>query len=311
MGRNRGQARRNRLTRAQWHLQVARGGATRATRVRTTAADVRTPRNRTSHWTSSAHCKRQGGALSLSGTLFFDTNTTQRTLISATTPAGEFTSILSPDTPAGPSPGARRWRSTFVTFVAQGLWHVWIGLRPTWPSCSSCCFPACYARYQRAAAGKPSPRSVKRRATSSRSSRPSRWRIPSPLALAATGTVNIPVRPVEVRHRGVDRDCRPFESFPRRGAGAPRPGVRVRPGTWIWLRQCAGGAGCPRRAAGADAGGLQYGRGAGAAARWSCWCSRCCFAPGNRPFTPGVSCRRRLSGPQWPAPHWLVARVSV
>jgi len=73
-----------------------------------------------------AHCEKQG-ALTLDANLFFDTNTTQRTLISAVTPACEFTSILSPDSPGWTEPPAPSVLTTFATFVRQGLWHVWIG----------------------------------------------------------------------------------------------------------------------------------------------------------------------------------------
>jgi hypothetical protein len=73
-----------------------------------------------------AQCEKPG-ALSLTGDVFFDTNTTQRTLVSATTPAGQFTSILSPDSPRWTEPSAPSFFGTLATFVGQGLWHVWIG----------------------------------------------------------------------------------------------------------------------------------------------------------------------------------------
>jgi hypothetical protein len=67
------------------------------------------------------------GTLNLSGTLFFDKDATQRTLIDITTPGGQFTSILSPGSPRWSEPPAPSVLATFRTFVGQGLWHVWIG----------------------------------------------------------------------------------------------------------------------------------------------------------------------------------------
>ncbi len=67
------------------------------------------------------------GALALSATLFFDKDATQRTLIDIATSAGQFTSILSPSSPRWIEPAAPSALATFRTFVGQGLWHVWIG----------------------------------------------------------------------------------------------------------------------------------------------------------------------------------------
>ena len=69
----------------------------------------------------------EAGALVVSGTLFFDKDATQRTLIDITTPGGQFTSILSPGSPRWIEPAAPSVLATFRTFVGQGLWHVWIG----------------------------------------------------------------------------------------------------------------------------------------------------------------------------------------
>jgi hypothetical protein len=73
-----------------------------------------------------ASCAK-AGRLALTADLFFDTDPTQRTLVDFVTPAGQFTSVL--------SPGSRRWvepakpsaLATFWIFVGQGIWHVWIG----------------------------------------------------------------------------------------------------------------------------------------------------------------------------------------
>jgi hypothetical protein len=78
---------------------------------------------------SDAHPKSVAptGPLALSATLFFDKDATQRTLIDVSTPGGQFTSILSPGATTWHEPPAPSISKTFSTFVGQGLWHVWIG----------------------------------------------------------------------------------------------------------------------------------------------------------------------------------------
>lgn len=74
----------------------------------------------------TGHCAKPG-PLTIAANLFFDTDPTQRTLIDLTTPGGQFTSILSPSAPRWFEPPAPSWLATFATFAGQGLWHVWIG----------------------------------------------------------------------------------------------------------------------------------------------------------------------------------------
>ena len=142
-----------------------------------------------------AHCTT-AGALSLSGTLFFDTNTTQRTLLGAVTPAGEFTSILSPDSPNWTESPAPSVLATFGTFVGQGLWHVWIGydhlaflLLLLLPGVLRA---AGVAGWQPVPTVRETARDLFRIITAFTLAHS------LTLALAATGTVTIPVRPVEV-----------------------------------------------------------------------------------------------------------------
>jgi hypothetical protein len=141
-----------------------------------------------------ATCAKQG-AITLSATLFFDTNTTQRTLIGATTPAGEFTSILSPDAQTWLEPPAPSVWATFATFVGQGLWHVWIGydhlaflLLLLLPGV----LKAVNAGWQPTATFKETARDLFRIITAFTLAHS------VTLALATTGTVSIPVRPIEV-----------------------------------------------------------------------------------------------------------------
>jgi hypothetical protein len=74
----------------------------------------------------TATCETKG-SLAVSATLFFEKDATQRTLIDITTPGGQFTSILSPTAAQWREPPAPSLIATFTTFVGQGLWHVWIG----------------------------------------------------------------------------------------------------------------------------------------------------------------------------------------
>ncbi len=141
-----------------------------------------------------AQCAKPG-ALSLNADLFFDTNTTQRTLISVTTPAGQFTSILSPDSRRWREPPAPSVLATFATFVGQGLWHVWIGydhlaflLLLLLPGV----LRAVGAGWQAVPTFRETARDLFRIVTAFTLAHS------LTLALAATGTVSIPVRPVEV-----------------------------------------------------------------------------------------------------------------
>jgi hypothetical protein len=74
-----------------------------------------------------ATCSNTEGPLALQANLFFDTNPTQRTLINIDTPTGQFTSILSPASPQWAQPATPSILATLTTFTGQGMWHVWIG----------------------------------------------------------------------------------------------------------------------------------------------------------------------------------------
>jgi hypothetical protein len=74
-----------------------------------------------------ATCNETAGPLALQANLFFDTNPTQRTLIDIDTPKGQFTSILSPASQEWVQPATPSILAAFTTFIGQGMWHVWIG----------------------------------------------------------------------------------------------------------------------------------------------------------------------------------------
>ena len=142
----------------------------------------------------TASCATQG-PIALTGTLFFDTNSTQRTLIDVTTQAGQFTSILSPATPRWLEPAAPSVLTTFGTFVGQGLWHVWIGydhlaflLLLLLPGV----LRASGASWQGAPTFRETARDLLRIITAFTLAHS------ITLALATTGAVHVPVRPVEI-----------------------------------------------------------------------------------------------------------------
>ena len=175
------------------HLAIARGGQACETRLADLLLTTHAQEPNLS-LDFRAHCAKQG-ALSLTGDLFFDTNTTQRTLISAVTPAGQFTSILSPGSPRWTEPPAPSVLATFATFVGQGLWHVWIGydhlaflLLLLLPGV----LRAVGTGWQAVPTFPETARDLLRIITAFTLAHS------LTLALAATGTVTIPVRPVEV-----------------------------------------------------------------------------------------------------------------
>ena len=67
------------------------------------------------------------GPLDISTDLFLQESASQRTLIDITTATGQFTAALSPGAPRWTEPKSPSVLATFATFVAQGTWHVWIG----------------------------------------------------------------------------------------------------------------------------------------------------------------------------------------
>jgi hypothetical protein len=137
----------------------------------------------------------KAGALSVSATLFFERDATQRTLIDITTPGGQFTSILSPGAPRWNEPAAPSTFDTFCTFVGQGVWHVWIGydhlaflvllLLPS-------VLRSTGVGWRGAGGFREASRDLFRIITAFTLAHS------VTLALAATGTVRVPVRPIEI-----------------------------------------------------------------------------------------------------------------
>jgi hypothetical protein len=132
---------------------------------------------------ASAKARATDAPLSITANLFFDKDATQRTLLDITTPGGQFTSILSPATPTWSEPKAPSALHTFTTFTAQGLWHVWIGYDHL----------AFLLLLILPGVLRPQPAADLLRIITAFTVAHS-----ITLALATTGTVHIPVRPIEV-----------------------------------------------------------------------------------------------------------------
>ncbi len=67
------------------------------------------------------------GPLAIAAGLFLDASTSRRTLIDITTAAGHFTATLSSHEPLWLEPEVPSALATFIDFIGQGTWHVWIG----------------------------------------------------------------------------------------------------------------------------------------------------------------------------------------
>jgi hypothetical protein len=144
---------------------------------------------------ASTTSRRPAGPLTLSATLFFDKDATQRTLIDVSTPAGQFTSILSPAETTWREPPAPSISETFSTFVGQGLWHVWVGYDHL-AFLLLLLLPGVLKRtgtgWQGTGSFGETARDLFRIITAFTLAHS------VTLALAATGTVHVPVRPIEI-----------------------------------------------------------------------------------------------------------------
>jgi hypothetical protein len=67
------------------------------------------------------------GPLAITAGLFLDASASRRTLIDVTTAAGHFTATLSSHEPRWLEPEAPSALATVIDFIGQGTWHVWIG----------------------------------------------------------------------------------------------------------------------------------------------------------------------------------------
>lgn len=107
------------------NLQVARGGAECSL-----ASDdlLLTQHAQEPHLSvvMSATCPASG-ALRLTGSLSFANDSSQKILLDVTTPGGQHVSALSTREPEWVEPSSPSWAASLLTFLVQGVWHVWIG----------------------------------------------------------------------------------------------------------------------------------------------------------------------------------------
>jgi hypothetical protein len=134
-------------------------------------------------------------ALTLAADLFFDTTPTQRTLVDIVTLAGQFTSVLSPESRKWVEPAAPSMLATFTTFVGQGLWHVWVGYDHL-AFLVLLLLPGVLRSTGAGWQGVGTLRDTARDLLSIITAFTLAHSIT--LALAATGTVQVPVRPIEI-----------------------------------------------------------------------------------------------------------------
>jgi hypothetical protein len=106
-------------------INLTRGGVACALDVREVALAERFEQNYLSVLLD-ARCP-QGGRLAIGGALFMQGDASQRVLLSATRAEENLTGVISANTPRWEEPErASAWRS-FARFVGEGVWHVLIG----------------------------------------------------------------------------------------------------------------------------------------------------------------------------------------
>jgi hypothetical protein len=106
-------------------IEVDRGGATCALRMHDFALARRLEQNFLSV-AMEARCTRPG-VLHVGGPLFMSGDASQRVLISATRGGDAFQGVITPQSGGWTEPAeVSAWRS-FARFVGEGVWHVWVG----------------------------------------------------------------------------------------------------------------------------------------------------------------------------------------
>jgi hypothetical protein len=106
-------------------LSVQRGGAACELRVRDFALAVRSEQNFLSV-AMQAEC-RAPGRVTIDGSLFMSGDASQRVLLSAVRAKDQFTAALSAAEPSWTEPAKASAWDSFVRFVGEGIWHVLIG----------------------------------------------------------------------------------------------------------------------------------------------------------------------------------------
>ena len=189
--------------------------------------------------------------------------------------------------------------STFATFVGQGLWHVWIGYDHL-AFLLLLLLPSVLRSTGNAGASTGSFRETARDLLES--SPPSRWRTPSPSALAATGTVHVPVRPIEIAIALSIVIAGLLNLFPR----AARARLALAFGFGLIHGFGFANALAELGTQGARLVPTLAGFNVGvelAQLTLVLWCCPSCCAPGTPCSIPGASCRPRRLPRRWPAPR--------
>lgn len=106
-------------------LSVRRGGAACSLRVNDLALAEHAEQNYLSI-AMQADCPG-AGPLDLGGSLFLTGDASQRVLLSVTRGADSFTGVLSPSQPRWQEPAQASAWASFVRFIGEGIWHVLIG----------------------------------------------------------------------------------------------------------------------------------------------------------------------------------------
>jgi len=170
-------------------LRVSRGGAPCALRFGTPWLTKRLGQTYLS-LDLAADCS-VAGRLAVASTLFFDQDAYHRALISLRTPTTTFAATLSPATRAWSEPAqASAWRSA-ISFVGQGMWHVWTGYDHL-VFLLLLLLPAVVPRADSASRGRAVALDLARIVTAFTVAHS------ITLGLAATGTVRLPPQPIEV-----------------------------------------------------------------------------------------------------------------
>ena len=137
-----------------------------------------------------AGCAGQG-ALAVASGLFFDADAYHRVLVSLQTPTTSFAATLAPRSRAWSEPAQdSAWR-TAISFVGQGIWHVWTGYDHL-VFLLLLLLPAVVPRCGAASLGRAVALDLARIVTAFTVAHS------ITLGLAATGTVRLPQQPIEV-----------------------------------------------------------------------------------------------------------------
>ena len=250
-------------------LSVQRGGAPCALRVQ----DFALASTRASRTSSRWRCRptvRNAGLSSVGGPLFMSGDASQRVLLSAMRGEVQLTGVLSAAKPSWTEPAQASAWSSFARFIGEGIWHVLIGydhiafvlllllpsvMRPVdgkWHGATG------FGQVTRDMVTIITAFTIAHSIT---------------LALAVTGTVKLPIQPIEVAIAASIAVAGAAQSVAAPVEAASAAGIRLRLRARLRVRERAQRDRCGGQLAAAAAGRIQYRRRARAARHrraWSC-----------------------------------------